>query len=446
MKKNRFKEPDFIDLRPHAMSIKDKYIKLMKKFKPTLSPYEERVYLSDNVILSPERIGEKVSRNVLAIGQDRSGKTHYFVEPNIENAKGSLVVLDNGGHLFKKYRSRLELRGYDVSCLNLSDIKNSNFYNPLAYIEDEKDIEELTDMLLIEDDVRNPNEASAKRSLLIAILAFLIQHRREEDQDFSSILKLLHAEVGYGEYDETCLDMIFDEIYENNPADYSATAFKAYRKIDRETAVQIVSSLTEQMQVYETAHDESFLRTERENYRRNIGLNILWERKTAIFIVTDVLQPLYNNLLTIFFTQLYKALCHTKTQIVDDSKQIYSVDVILDDFDTLPRIPNLGAILDQSGSCGVGTFITVRELEAIKRIYGKGTDGILDSLSTTLCMEGMSPDAIERFLKPADVDAIKNRRSGLHTIENLALDECVVLLKGQPPIIDKKCGIQNLQE
>ena len=148
----------------------------------------------------------------------------------------------------------------------------------------------------------------------------------------------------------------------------------------------------------------------------------------------------------IFFTQLYKELCHTKAQIVDDSKQIYSVDVILDDFDTLPRIPNLGAILDQSGSCGVGTFITVRELEAIKRIYGKGADGILDSLSTTLCMEGMSPDAIERFLKPADVDAIKNKRSGLHTIENLALDECVVLLKGQPPIIDKKCGIQNLQE
>ena len=441
MGKKRFGEFDFIDLRPHAMSIRDKYIKLMKKFKPTLSSSEDRVYLSDNVVLSPERIGGNVSRNVVAIGQDRCGKTHFFVEPNIENAKGSLVVLDNGGHLFRKYRSRLKLRDYQVYCLNLTDCKDSDFYNPLSYLNDEKDIEELADMLLIGDDTRNSFEASAKRSLLIAILGYLMQHRREEDQDFTAILKLLHSSnLMEDPDDETALDVIYDEIYEYDPKDYCATAYKAYRKIDRESAARALDSLTEQMQFYEIGHEESFLRTERKDDRRNICLNILWERKTAIFIVTDILQPLYNNLLTIFFKQLYTALCHTKTQIADDSKQIYSVDVILDDFDILPRIPNLGTILNQSASYGVGTFIIVREPGAIKRIYREETEGILKSMSTTLCMGSMSQDEIERFLKTSDGNAFKRKRPGLHIIENLALDECVVLLKGHPPIIDKKFG------
>ena len=270
---------------------------------------EYNMILTDQVFMSLNTRQTRRNNNVLVVGGSGAGKSRFFVKPNLLQANCSYVITDPAGELLETQAGFLEREGYKIKCFNLVEMKHSNCYNPFNYIRDDLGV-----LILINCLIKNTNPdgksggdpfwEKSETALLQALMFYLIKYRPKEEQNFTSIMKLLRA----AEVDEnnpnvkSPLDRIFDEVAKRDANSIALKQYMTFKMGAGKTLKSILISCSVRLTVFNMKEIENLTGTD------DIDLGTLGDEKQALFIVIPAADSTFNFLVSMMYSQLFETL------------------------------------------------------------------------------------------------------------------------------------------
>ena len=375
-----------------------------KDIEPFMAPkFEDNIILTktERLMMSNRPPDPKNARNknVLVVGGSGSGKTRYFIKPNLLQCTSkshpvSFVVTDPKGGLIQECGLALLKNGYKIRTMNTINFHKSMRYNPFAYIHEEKDILKLVTTLMTntkgEGQGGDPFWDKAERLLLTALIAYLHYEAPAEEQNFATLLEMLNT-MQVSEEDEDYqnpVDLLFEDLAKKKPNSFAGRQYKLYKLAAGKTAKSILISCGARLSPFDiqeirdaTMYDE-------------LELDKLGDRKTALFLIMSDTDSTFNFLISMIYSQLFNLLCD-KADDVYGGKLPVHVRCLIDECANIGQIPNLEKLVATIRSREISACLVLQARSQLKAIYKDNADTIVGNMDSQIFLGGSEPTTLK---------------------------------------------------
>ena len=370
-----------------------------KDIEPFMAPK-----FADNIILTkterlmmsnrPPDPKNARNKNVLVVGGSGSGKTRFWLKPNLLQCHSSYVVTDPKGSIVIECGNALLKNGYKVRILNTINFKKSMHYNPFAYVHSEKDILKLVTTLMTntkgEGSGGDPFWEKSERLLLTALIAYLHYEAPEEEQNFATLLEMLNTMQVLEDDEEyqNPVDLLFEELAKKKPNSFAGRQYKLYKLAAGKTAKSILISCGARLAPFDiqelrdlTMYDE-------------LQLDTLGDKKTALFLIMSDTDSTFNFLISMVYTQLFNLLCD-KADDVYGGKLPVHVRCLIDECANIGQIPNLEKLVATIRSREISACLVLQAKSQLKAIYKDNADTIIGNMDSQIFLGGSEPGTLK---------------------------------------------------
>ena len=370
-----------------------------------IAPYIDPDFRNNVILTQTERLtmnnrpkDPKTARNknVLVVGGSGSGKTRFFVKPQIMQMHSSYVVTDPKGGLLCETGKMLQLNGYHIKVLNTINFKKSMHYNPFSYIHSEKDVLKLVTCLMQntkgEGKGSDPFWEKAEQLLYTALIGYIWLEAPEEEKNFNTLIEMINAmEVREDDEDfENQVDIIFRELKEKNPNHFAVRQYAKYRLAAGKTAKSILVSCGARLAVFDiaelrevTAYDE-------------LELDTLGDRKTALFLIMSDTDDSFNFLISMCYTQLFNLLCEKADDVYGGRLPVH-VRCLIDECANIGQIPKLEKLIATIRSREISACLVLQAQSQLKAVYKDNADTIIGNCDSRLFLGGSEPTTLKEL-------------------------------------------------
>lgn len=446
-----------------------------EKEKKTVIPHDTNIKVSVKDIVSQSKEAGKIkpmlNLNQVILGGSGTGKSRFFVKPNLLMCNTSYIVTDPSGELVQACGKMLMNHGYKIKVFNLNDMKHSSNYNPFHYLRDyNREINANNVIKMINVFMMNtkaegasggdPFWDDATRLLLSSLCFLLIETGTEEEQNFAGVLDLIHkAKVIEGKEEEKSeLDLIFDQRKEADPKALSVQYYEEFKQAAGKTMQSILISTTTKLQYFKLPDVRNLTCTD------NIHLEEVGDEYTALFIVIPSSDTTYNFLAAMMYTQLFDTLYDRAINLYKGRLPVH-VRFVLDEFANLGKIPEIDKILATCRKFEISIQIILQNLSQLKKMYKEGWEEFGGNCDTMIYLGGkdqftneyVSNELGKETIDQQSINQTKGKQGSssynnailgreLATIDELsAMDnnDCIVMVRGLPPFFTHKFDIAN---
>ena len=370
-----------------------------KDIEPFMAPK-----FADNIILTkterlmmsnrPPDPKNARNKNVLVVGGSGSGKTRFWLKPNLLQCHSSYVVTDPKGSIVVECGNALLKNGYKLKILNTINFKKSMHYNPFAYVHSEKDILKLVTTLMTntkgEGSGGDPFWEKSERLLLTALIAYLHYEAPVEEQNFATLLEMLNT-MQVMEDDEEYqnpVDLLFEELAKKKPNSFAGRQYKLYKLAAGKTAKSILISCGARLAPFDiqelrdlTMYDE-------------LQLDTLGDKKTALFLIMSDTDSTFNFLISMVYTQLFNLLCDKADDVYGGKLPIH-VRCLIDECANIGQIPNLEKLVATIRSREISACLVLQARSQLKAIYKDNADTIVGNMDSQIFLGGSEPTTLK---------------------------------------------------
>ena len=334
------------------------------------------------------------NKNVLVVGGSGSGKTRFWLKPNLLQCHSSYVVTDPKGTIVLECGNVMLKNGYKVKILNTINFKKSMHYNPFAYVHSEKDILKLVTTLMTntkgEGSGGDPFWEKSERLLLTALIAYLHYEAPVEEQNFATLLEMLNTMQVLEDDEEyqNPVDLLFEELGKKKPNSFAVRQYKLYKLAAGKTAKSILISCGARLAPFDiqelrdlTMYDE-------------LQLDTLGDKKTALFLIMSDTDSTFNFLISMVYTQLFNLLCD-KADDVYGGKLPVHVRCLIDECANIGQIPNLEKLVATIRSREISACLVLQARSQLKAIYKDNADTIVGNMDSQIFLGGSEPTTLK---------------------------------------------------
>ena len=370
-----------------------------KDIEPFMAPK-----FADNIILTkterlmmsnrPPDPKNARNKNVLVVGGSGSGKTRFWLKPNLLQCHSSYVVTDPKGSIVVECGNALLKNGYKVKILNTINFSKSMHYNPFAYVHSEKDILKLVTTLMTntkgEGSGGDPFWEKSERLLLTALIAYLHYEAPVEEQNFATLLEMLNTMQVLEDDEEyqNPVDLLFEELGKKKPNSFAVRQYKLYKLAAGKTAKSILISCGARLAPFDiqelrdlTMYDE-------------LQLDTLGDKKTALFLIMSDTDSTFNFLISMVYTQLFNLLCDKADDVYGGKLPIH-VRCLIDECANIGQIPNLEKLVATIRSREISACLVLQARSQLKAIYKDNADTIVGNMDSQIFLGGSEPTTLK---------------------------------------------------
>ena len=436
-----------------------------------IAPYVDPKFENNVILTQTERLmmsnrpkDPKTARNknVLVVGGSGSGKTRFFIKPNLMQLHSSYVVTDPKGSIAVECGKLMLRNGYKVKIFNSINFKKSHHYNPFAYIHSEKDILKLVTTLIAntKGDGKSGDDFWQKAETLLytALIGYIHYEAPEEEQNFATLIEFINA-MEVREDDETFennVDLAFKELESREPNHFAVRQYKKYKLAAGKTAKSINISCGARLAPFDiqelreiTMYDE-------------LELDTLGDRKTALFLIMSDTDSTFNFLISMIYSQLFNLLCEKADDVYGGRLPIH-VRCLIDECANIGQIPNLEKLMATIRSREISACLVLQAQSQLKALYKDNADTIIGNCDSSIFLGGKEPGTLKELNQALGKETIDTFNTGesrgrevshslnyqklgkdLATIDELAVldgGKCILQLRGVRPFLSDKYDI-----
>lgn len=436
-----------------------------------IAPYVDPKFENNVILTQTERLmmsnrpkDPKTARNknVLVVGGSGSGKTRFFIKPNLMQLHSSYVVTDPKGSIAVECGKLMLRNGYKVKIFNSINFKKSHHYNPFAYIHSEKDILKLVTTLIAntKGDGKSGDDFWQKAETLLytALIGYIHYEAPEEEQNFATLIEFINA-MEVREDDETFennVDLAFKELAQREPNHFAVRQYKKYKLAAGKTAKSINISCGARLAPFDiqelreiTMYDE-------------LELDTLGDRKTALFLIMSDTDSTFNFLISMIYSQLFNLLCEKADDVYGGRLPVH-VRCLIDECANIGQIPNLEKLMATIRSREISACLVLQAQSQLKALYKDNADTIIGNCDSTIFLGGKEPGTLKELNQALGKETIDTFNTGesrgrevshslnyqklgkdLATIDELAVldgGKCILQLRGVRPFLSDKYDI-----
>ena len=334
------------------------------------------------------------NKNVLVIGGSGSGKTRFWLKPNLLQMHSSYVVTDPKGTIVLECGNAMLKNGYKLKILNTINFKKSMHYNPFAYVHSEKDILKLVTTLMTntkgEGSGGDPFWEKSERLLLTALIAYLHYEAPVEEQNFATLLEMLNTMQVLEDDEEyqNPVDLLFEELAKKKPNSFAGRQYKLYKLAAGKTAKSILISCGARLAPFDiqelrdlTMYDE-------------LQLDTLGDKKTALFLIMSDTDSTFNFLISMVYTQLFNLLCDKADDVYGGKLPIH-VRCLIDECANIGQIPQLEKLVATIRSREISACLVLQTRSQLKAIYKDNADTIVGNMDSQIFLGGSEPTTLK---------------------------------------------------
>ena len=370
-----------------------------KDIEPFMAPK-----FADNIILTkterlmmsnrPPDPKNARNKNVLVVGGSGSGKTRFWLKPNLLQCHSSYVVTDPKGSIVVECGNALLKNGYRLKILNTINFSKSMRYNPFSYVHSEKDILKLVTTLMTntkgEGSGGDPFWEKSERLLLTALIAYLHYEAPVEEQNFATLLEMLNTMQVLEDDEEyqNPVDLLFEELAKKKPNSFAGRQYKLYKLAAGKTAKSILISCGARLAPFDiqelrdlTMYDE-------------LQLDTLGDKKTALFLIMSDTDSTFNFLISMVYTQLFNLLCDKADDVYGGKLPIH-VRCLIDECANIGQIPNLEKLVATIRSREISACLVLQARSQLKAIYKDNADTIVGNMDSQIFLGGSEPTTLK---------------------------------------------------
>ena len=402
------------------------------------------------------------NKNVLIVGGSGSGKTRFFIKPNLMQCHSSYVLTDPKGQVVCECGKMLQRNGYKIKILNTINFKKSMHYNPMAYIHSEKDILKLVTCLIANTKGEGKGGddfwVKAETLLYTALIGYIHYEAPAEEQNFNTLIEMINSmEVREDDEEfENPVDIMFRELGEKNPNHFAVRQYAKYRLAAGKTAKSILVSCGARLAVFDiaelrevTAYDE-------------LELDTLGDRKTALFLIMSDTDDSFNFLISMCYTQLFNLLCEKADDVYGGRLPVH-VRCLIDEAANIGQIPKLEKLIATIRSREISACLVLQAQSQLKAIYRDNADTIIGNCDARLFLGGSEPTTLKELSTALGKETIDTFNTGesrgkevshslnyqklgkeLASVDELAVldgGKCILQLRGVRPFKSDKYDI-----
>lgn len=433
-----------------------------------IAPFEDPDF-SQNVILSqteritmssrPSQPKYARNKNVLVVGGSGSGKTRFFIKPNLLQMHSSYVVTDPKGGLINEVGNALYRNHYRMKVFNTINFKKSMHYNPFAYIHSEKDILKLVTTLIAntKGEGKGGDEfwEKAEKLLYTALIGYIHYEAPEQEQNFTTLLEFINA-MEVREDDEEFknpVDLMFDELAERDPNHFAVRQYAKYKLAAGKTAKSILVSCGARLAPFDIAELREI--TEYDE----LELDTLGDQKTALFLIMSDTDATFNFLISMIYTQLFNLLCEKADDEYHGRLPVH-VRCLIDECANIGQIPNLEKLVATIRSREISACLVLQAKSQLKAIYKDNADTIIGNMDSQIFLGGSEQTTLKDLNATLGKETIDMYNTGesrgnnpsysmnyqklghdLMSIDELAVmdgGKCIVQVRGIRPFLSDK--------
>ena len=435
-----------------------------KDIEPFIAPkFEDNVILTKTERLMmnnrPKNPANARNKNVLIIGGSGSGKTRFWLKPNLLQMHSSYVVTDPKGSIVIECGNALLKHGYTIKIFNTINFQKSMHYNPFAYIHSEKDILKLVTTLIAntKGDGKAGDEFWTKAETLLycALIGYIHYEAPVEEQNFSTLIEFLNA-MEVREDDEEFqnpVDLMFEALEKKKPNHFAVRQYKKYKLAAGKTAKSILISCGARLAPFDiqevrdvTAYDE-------------LQLDTLGDKKTALFLIMSDTDATFNFLISMIYTQLFNLLCEKADDVYGGRLPVH-VRCLIDEMANIGQIPNLEKLVATIRSREISACLVLQAQSQLKAIYKDNADTIIGNMDSRIFLGGSEPTTLKELNQALGKETIdtyntSNTRGNspsygqnfqklgkdLASVDELAVldgSKCILQLRGVRPFLSDK--------
>lgn len=370
--------------------------------KPYIDPvFENNVLLTqtERLMVSSRPKDPKYARNknILVIGGSGSGKTRFFVKPNLMQLHSSFVVTDPKGTLILETGSLLVRAGYRVKVLNTINFKKSMHYNPFAYLRSEKDILKLTNTIIAntKGDGEKSSEdfwVKAERLLYCALIGYIWYEAPEEEKNFITLLEMINASEAKEDDEDyqSPVDLMFSRLEEREPDHFAVKQYRKFKLAAGKTLKSILVSCGARLAPFDIKELRDLMEYD------DLELDTLGDRKTALFLIMSDTDTTFNFVIAMLQSQLFNLLCDKADDEYGGRLPVH-VRCILDEFANIGQIPNFDKLIATIRSREISASIILQSQSQLKTIYKDAADTIAGNCDTTLFLGGKEKSTLKEL-------------------------------------------------
>ena len=370
-----------------------------KDIEPFMAPK-----FADNIILTkterlmmsnrPPDPKNARNKNVLVVGGSGSGKTRFWLKPNLLQCHSSYVVTDPKGTIVLECGQAMLKNGYKVKILNTINFKKSMHYNPFSYVHSEKDILKLVTTLMTntkgEGSGGDPFWEKSERLLLTALIAYLHYEAPVEEQNFATLLEMLNTMQVLEDDEEyqNPVDLLFEDLGKKKPNSFAVRQYKFYKLAAGKTAKSILISCGARLAPFDiqelrdlTMYDE-------------LQLDTLGDKKTVLFLIMSDTDSTFNFLISMVYTQLFNLLCDKADDVYGGKLPIH-VRCLIDECANIGQIPNLEKLVATIRSREISACLVLQAKSQLKAIYKDNADTIIGNMDSQIFLGGSEPGTLK---------------------------------------------------
>ena len=363
--------------------------------------FENNILLTDTERLTmngrPKNPKYARNKNILVVGGSGSGKTRFFLKPNLMQMHSSYVVTDPKGTVLVECGKMLEKNGYDIKVLNTINFKKSMHYNPFAYLRSEKDILKLVQTIMA--NTKGEGEKStedfwckAERLYYTALIGYLYYEAPEEEQNFETLLAFIDASE-VREEDENfknAVDYIFEALEKEKPNHFAVKQYRKYKLAAGKTAKSILISCGARLAPFDIEELKNLMEYD------EMGLDTIGDKKTALFIIISDTDDTFNFVVAMMYTQLFNLLCDKADDVYGGRLPVH-VRCLLDEFSNIGQIPKFEKLIATIRSREISASIILQAKSQLKAIYKDNADTITGNCDSELFLGGKEGTTIKEL-------------------------------------------------
>ena len=371
-----------------------------------IAPYIDPVFENNVLLTNTERLmmssrpsHPKYARNknVLVVGGSGSGKTRFYVKPNLMQMHSSYVVTDPKGTVLVECGKLLQRGGYRIKVLNTINFKKSMKYNPFAYLRSEKDILKLVNTLIAntKGDGEKAGEdfwVKSERLFYCALIGYIWYEAPEEEKNFTTLLEMINASEAREDDEDfqNPVDLMFERLEEKDPEHFAVKQYKKYKLAAGKTAKSILISCGARLAPFDIKELRELMETD------EMELDTIGDRKTALFVIISDTDDTFNFVVSILYTQLFNLLCDKADDEYGGRLPVH-VRCLLDEFANIGQIPKFEKLIATIRSREISASIILQSQSQLKAIYKDNADTIVGNCDTTLFLGGKEKTTLKEI-------------------------------------------------
>ena len=436
-----------------------------------IAPFQDPVF-KNNVILTqteslmmsnrPKEPKNARNKNVLIVGGSGSGKTRFWIKPNLMQCHSSYVVTDPKGTVAIECGKMLEKEGYKIKIFNTINFKKSFHYNPFAYIHSEKDILKLVTTLIAntkgEGKAGDDFWVKAETLLYCALIGYLWYEGLDEEKNFATLITMINA-MEVREDDETFqnpVDRLFEELEAKEPEHFAVRQYKKYKLAAGKTAKSVLISCAARLAPFDIAEVREITMYD------ELELDMTGDRKTALFLIMSDTDATFNFLISMIYTQLFNLLCEKADDVYGGRLPIH-VRCLIDEAANIGQIPNLEKLMATIRSREISACLVLQAQSQLKALYKDNADTIIGNCDSRIFLGGSEPTTLKELSTALGKETIDTYNTGesrgretshslnyqklgkeLASVDELAVldgSKCILQLRGVRPFMSNKYDI-----